>query len=97
MQFPIIKKKCFEVKLILNKKDEFKLIHQKLVIRICFSNSPIHKEHSFQFTSLHRKLPYTENLSYNILSHNSEVGGVPGFSYLYPTTQDIGPVTKVIR
>ena len=75
MQFPIIKKKCFEVKLILNKKDEFKLIHQKLVIRICFSNSPIHKEHSFQFTSLHRKLPYTENLSYNILSQNSEVGG----------------------
>ena len=53
MQFPIIKKKCFEVKLILNKKDEFKPIHQNLVIRICFSNSPIRKEHSFQFTSLH--------------------------------------------
>ena len=45
-------KKHFEVKLILNKKDKFKLIHQNL-IRICFSNSPIHKEHSFQFTSLH--------------------------------------------
>ena len=38
-----------------------------------------------------------ENLSYNILSHNSEVGEVPGFSYLYPAMQNIGPVTKVIR
>ena len=42
MQFLIIKKKCFEVKLILNKKiDKFKLIYQNLVIWISFSNAPI--------------------------------------------------------
>ena len=74
MQFLIIKKNI--LKSNLHKKDKFKLIHQNLVIRIFFSNSPIHKENSFQFTSLHWKLPYTENLSYNILSHNSEVGGL---------------------
>ena len=57
MQFPIIKKKHFEVKPILNKKDRFKLIHQNLVIRICFSNSPRHKELVFSLQV------YTENFS----------------------------------
>ena len=32
MEFLIIKKQHFEVKLILNKNDQFKLIHQNLVI-----------------------------------------------------------------
>ena len=50
---------------------------------------------SIQVASLHWKLMYTENLSYNISSHSTEVMGVPGFSYLYPAAaQNIRPVTK---
>ena len=53
-----LKKKHFEVKLILNKKKEkFKLFHQNLVIRIGFSNSSIHKELVFSLQV------YTENFS----------------------------------